>query len=64
MEENEAALRAGTVDAIQVFQPYAERLIASGAGQSGTPPRRAASPPTPRWSPAASVLEQREPTIC
>jgi NitT/TauT family transport system substrate-binding protein len=32
MEENEMALRAGKVDAIQVFQPYAERLIASGAG--------------------------------
>ena len=32
MEENEAALRAGALDAIQVFQPYAERLIASGAG--------------------------------
>ena len=32
MAENEAALRAGAVDAIQVFQPYAERLIASGAG--------------------------------
>jgi len=32
MEENEATLRAGTVDAIQVFQPYAERLIAAGAG--------------------------------
>ena len=32
MAENERALRAGTVDAIQVFQPYAERLIASGAG--------------------------------
>jgi NitT/TauT family transport system substrate-binding protein len=32
MDENEAALRAGAVDAIQVFQPYAERLIASGAG--------------------------------
>jgi NitT/TauT family transport system substrate-binding protein len=32
MAENEAALRTGTVDAIQVFQPYAERLIASGAG--------------------------------
>ena len=32
MAENEAALRAGTVDVIQVFQPYAERLIASGAG--------------------------------
>jgi NitT/TauT family transport system substrate-binding protein len=32
MAENEAALRAGTVDAIQVFQPYAERLITSGAG--------------------------------
>jgi NitT/TauT family transport system substrate-binding protein len=32
MAENEAALRAGTVDAIQVFQPYAERLVRSGAG--------------------------------
>jgi len=32
MEKNEAALRAGTVDAIQVFQPHAERLVASGAG--------------------------------
>ena len=32
MAENEAALAAGTLDAIQVFQPYAERLIASGAG--------------------------------
>jgi NitT/TauT family transport system substrate-binding protein len=32
MAENEQALRAGTLDAIQVFQPYAERLIASGAG--------------------------------
>ena len=32
MAENEASLRAGMVDAIQVFQPYAERLIASGAG--------------------------------
>ncbi len=32
MTENEAALAAGKLDAIQVFQPYAERLIASGAG--------------------------------
>jgi len=32
MAENTAALRAGTVDAIQVFQPYAEDLLASGAG--------------------------------
>ena len=32
MAENEAALAAGQLDAIQVFQPYAERLIASGAG--------------------------------
>ena len=32
MAENEAALSAGQLDAIQVFQPYAERLIASGAG--------------------------------
>jgi NitT/TauT family transport system substrate-binding protein len=32
MDDNEAALRAGTLDAIHVFQPHAERLIASGAG--------------------------------
>lgn len=32
MAENEAALAAGKLDAIQLFQPYAERLIASGAG--------------------------------
>ncbi len=32
MAENEAALRAGTVDVIQVFQPFAERLVRSGAG--------------------------------
>lgn len=32
MAENEAALRAGAVDAIQVFQPFAENLIRSGAG--------------------------------
>jgi NitT/TauT family transport system substrate-binding protein len=32
MEENEAALRAGTLDAVHLFQPYAERLLASGAG--------------------------------
>ncbi len=32
MAENEAALRAGTIDAIQVFQPFAENLIRSGAG--------------------------------
>jgi NitT/TauT family transport system substrate-binding protein len=32
MEQNEAALRAGELDAIHVFQPYAERLVASGAG--------------------------------
>ncbi len=32
MEQNEAGLREGTIDAVQIFQPYAERLIASGAG--------------------------------
>ena len=32
MAENETALRLGKLDAIQVFQPYAERLIRSGAG--------------------------------
>lgn len=32
MAENEAALAAGELDAIQVFQPYAERLIASDKG--------------------------------
>lgn len=32
MPDNVAALRAGTVDAIQVFQPFAEELIADGGG--------------------------------
>jgi NitT/TauT family transport system substrate-binding protein len=32
MAENAAALRAGRLDAIQVFQPYAEDLLQSGAG--------------------------------
>lgn len=32
MAENEAALREGRVDAVQVFQPYAENLVATGAG--------------------------------
>ena len=32
MGDNEADLAAGKIDAIQVFQPYAERLVASGKG--------------------------------
>ena len=32
MADNAAALRSGKLDAIQVFQPYAEDLIARGAG--------------------------------
>lgn len=32
MAENADALRAGALDAVQLFQPYAEELIASGAG--------------------------------
>ena len=32
MAENAAALRMGKLDAVQLFQPYAEELIASGAG--------------------------------
>ncbi|MBS0641016.1 MAG: ABC transporter substrate-binding protein [Proteobacteria bacterium] len=32
MAENAAALRAGRVDAVQLFQPYAEELLSSGAG--------------------------------
>jgi NitT/TauT family transport system substrate-binding protein len=32
MADNAASLRAGTLDAVQLFQPYAEELIASGAG--------------------------------
>ncbi len=32
MAENEADLRLGKLDAVQVFQPYAEQLIRSGAG--------------------------------
>jgi NitT/TauT family transport system substrate-binding protein len=32
MAENAAAIRAGTLDVAQLFQPYAEELLASGAG--------------------------------
>ena len=32
MAENAAALREGRLDAVQLFQPYAEELLASGAG--------------------------------
>ena len=32
MADNAAAIRAGTLEAAQLFQPYAEELIASGAG--------------------------------
>jgi NitT/TauT family transport system substrate-binding protein len=32
MAENATALRSGTLDAVQLFQPHAEELIASGAG--------------------------------
>jgi NitT/TauT family transport system substrate-binding protein len=32
MAENAAALRAGVLDAVQLFQPHAEELIASGGG--------------------------------
>ncbi len=32
MAENEAALREGTLDAIQVFQPYLEHLVRDGVG--------------------------------
>jgi len=32
MAENAAALRDGVLDAVQLFQPYAEELLASGAG--------------------------------
>jgi NitT/TauT family transport system substrate-binding protein len=32
MAENAASLRAGKLDAVQLFQPYAEELLQSGAG--------------------------------
>lgn len=32
MAENTAALRGGRLDAVQLFQPYAEELLADGAG--------------------------------
>jgi NitT/TauT family transport system substrate-binding protein len=32
MAANAAALRGGTLDAVQLFQPYAEELLTSGAG--------------------------------
>jgi NitT/TauT family transport system substrate-binding protein len=32
MAQNDAALRAGDLDVIQIFQPFPERLVADGAG--------------------------------
>ena len=32
MAENDAALRAGDLEAIQIFQPFVEQLVADGAG--------------------------------
>lgn len=32
MADNAAALRGGTLDAVEVFQPYAEELLSGGAG--------------------------------
>jgi NitT/TauT family transport system substrate-binding protein len=32
MEENAASLRAGALDAVQLFQPYVETLVAEGTG--------------------------------
>jgi NitT/TauT family transport system substrate-binding protein len=32
MAENAASLRAGTLDAVQLFEPYVETLVAEGAG--------------------------------
>ena len=32
MAENDAALRAGDMDVIQIFQPFVEQLVADGAG--------------------------------
>lgn len=32
MTENAAALRAGTIEAVQIFQPYAEELLQPGSG--------------------------------
>ena len=32
MPENMAALRSGALDVVQLFQPFAEELIASGEG--------------------------------
>ena len=48
MAENVAALRAGEVDVVQVFEPFVSALATRVRVMSGTPRRRAARPPTPR----------------
>jgi NitT/TauT family transport system substrate-binding protein len=60
MDENEAALRAGTVDAIHVFQPHAERLIASGAGHVWYAAARRGLTAYTTLVTRRSVLEKRE----
>jgi NitT/TauT family transport system substrate-binding protein len=60
MDENEAALHAGTVDAIHVFQPHAERLIASGAGHVWYAAARRGLTAYTTLVTRRSVLERRE----
>ncbi len=67
MAENTEALRAGRLDAIQVFQPYAEELLQSGAGICGTQRPNAVLPLTQPWSRAVRCLpagETNSPRWC
>jgi NitT/TauT family transport system substrate-binding protein len=60
MAENADALRAGAVDAIQVFEPYASILLREGAGHIWrAAARRGATSYTTYYAPVAYVRENR-----
>ena len=59
MADNVAALRRGTVDVVQVFEPFAAALVAEASAMSGMPRRAAGRPPTPRSMPARGLLAAR-----
>jgi len=64
MAENAAALRRGEVDAIQVFEPFAEELIREGAGaiwRAGA--ARGPTSYTTYYAPVAFVRENREALV-
>jgi NitT/TauT family transport system substrate-binding protein len=61
MEDNAAALRDGSVDAIQVFEPFVEKLVSEGAGHIWyEAAARGATSYTSLYATEATLTEERD----